>query len=122
MTADCTPEDPSSDSLRPVAENALGLTTLKAERVQLALREFPAWSLTHDGRCLVNRTRFPDPGLAFSFTAFAFTAGRLREHFPELRLVGAELEIVVWTPEAGGVTEQDLAYVRALGLSAEKAS
>lgn len=106
----------------PAPDSVVGWPTLKAERIQLALRELPGWEMAADERSIRLRVRYSDPAMAFSFAQFAFTVGRRIAHFPELRLIGGSLEIVAWTPESNGVTEQDLGIARMLTPVYEKPS
>ena len=111
---------PAAQAVAP--DSVIGWPSLKSERIQLALRELPGWEMAADERSIRLWVRYSDPAMALSFAQFAFTVGRRLAHFPELRLIGGSLEIVAWTPESNGVTEQDLGIARMLTPAYEKPS
>ncbi len=114
---------PAGSSAKPaLASASAGWPSLKSERIQLALLGLPGWQLAADERSIRFAVRYAEPAMALAYAQFAFTVGRRMAHFPELRLVGGSLEIVAWTAESDGVTEQDLELARMLSPGAEKPS
>lgn len=114
---------PAAFAAKAAAKAAVvGWPSLKAERIQLALRGVPGWELAADERSIRLAVRYSEPAMALAFAQFAFTVGRRLAHFPELRLIGGSLEIVARTAEVDGVTEQDLEIARMLSPGSEKPS
>lgn len=89
---------------------ALPLDKLKAERVELKIKQMPEWQLQRNGSMLSRRLRFATPGAALAFaglvTSLADRAGRQ----PRIVLSGSEVHLSLTT--SGGLTRADLALAR----------
>lgn len=82
-------------------------TALDSERLDAFLRAHPQWSVR--GGKLCRAIDFADFRAAFAFmTAVALDAERLGHH-PDWRNVYRTVEIELWTHDAGGLTERDIA-------------
>jgi 4a-hydroxytetrahydrobiopterin dehydratase len=89
---------------------------LDAEAVAAALHELPGWEL-RDGK-LQRALVFEDFAAAFAFmTRVALEAERL-DHHPDWSNVWNRVAITLWTHDAGGLTQRDLALARRIERAA----
>jgi 4a-hydroxytetrahydrobiopterin dehydratase len=89
---------------------------LPADRIAARLPELPGWQL--EGSKLRRSFRFDDFVAAFAFmTRCAFTAEKL-DHHPEWTNVYNRVDVVLWTHDAGGITDRDFE----LALAMDRAS
>ena len=89
---------------------------LDAEALAAALRELPGWEL-RDGK-LRRALVFADFAEAFAFmTRVALEAERL-DHHPDWSNVWNRVAIALWTHDAGGITQRDLALAQRIERAA----
>jgi len=96
----------------------VGMPLLQPDVVRTALRDFPEW--TNDGTSLVRQytfDSFPD-AIAFA-TRLAFDA-EAADHHPDLLISHRKVTVTWSTHSEGGVTEKDLAGVRASDAAARR--
>ena len=85
----------------------------KADRAT-ALQELPGWSEV-EGRDAIGRTfSFKDFNEAFGFMARVALIAEKRDHHPEWRNVYKNVEVVLTTHEADGVTALDVDLAKAM--------
>lgn len=78
-----------------------------------ALAALPDWRRADDPRPAVARTlRFADFNAAFGFMSRVALKAEVMDHHPEWSNVYNQVEIVLTTHDAGGVTEKDLTLAR----------
>lgn len=96
----------------------IGMPLLQPDVIRTALGEFPGW--TTDGQALVRQytfASFPD-AIAFA-TRLAFDA-EAADHHPDLLISHRKVTVTWSTHSEGGVTEKDLAGVRASDAAARR--
>lgn len=82
--------------------------SLKAERIQLALRDLPGWELAKD-ECAIERCYdCTSLDAAFLFLSYAWTTAFDRGQKPKVVIEGAQVLVRLSTASAGGVTQADL--------------
>ncbi len=110
-----TPSTPAP-GVPPLAVEALAFSSLKAERIQLALLELPGWFLAEDAGS-ISRTFEPRTReAALALTCLICEICRAEGHEAALHLTGNRLVVVVSTPEAKGLTEADLELARRIAF------
>ena len=82
-----------------------------AER-EAALEELPGWAYDEEARAIRRSFRFADFGEAFSFMTRVALAAEKADHHPEWSNVYSNVEIVLSTHDAGGVSEKDVALAK----------
>jgi len=93
---------------------------LSDDELQKGLAELSDWSV-RDGK-LQRSYRFADFGSAMAFMVrVAFEAERL-DHHPNWSNVYDRVEVTLWTHDADGLTERDLALAEAMETHAGAAS
>lgn len=85
---------------------------LPADQITEALAACDGWQLV-DGACHCRLT-FPDFVCAFSFMAGAALISEQLGHHPEWSNTYNRVSIRLVTHDAGGVTEKDIAWIRAV--------
>lgn len=94
-------------------------TPLNTTQIEEALSSLPEWALA-DGK-MHRAYRFPDFVSAFDWmTLVAAEAERLAHH-PEWFNVYNRVEVTLWTHDAGGLTELDVALARFMDSEASEA-
>ena len=89
---------------------------LTPEAIEAALRELPGWEL-REGK-LQRALVFPDFATAFAFmTRVALEAEKL-DHHPDWSNAWNRVAISLWTHDAGGITQRDLALARKIEAAA----
>jgi 4a-hydroxytetrahydrobiopterin dehydratase len=79
-----------------------------------ALQELTGWSAV-EGRDAITRTfSFKDFNEAFGFMTRVALVAEKRDHHPEWRNVYKNVEVVLTTHDAGGVTSLDIDLARAM--------
>jgi 4a-hydroxytetrahydrobiopterin dehydratase len=78
--------------------------------IREALADLPGWSL-EDGK-LHREYRFPDFVAAFGFMTRAALVAEKLDHHPDWQNVYSRVVVDLWTHDAGGITERDLALAR----------
>ena len=87
---------------------------LSAEMRRAALAKLNGWSDV-PGRDAIARTfTFKDFNEAFGFMTRAALVAEKSDHHPEWRNVYKTVEVVLSTPDAGGVTSRDIALAEAM--------
>jgi 4a-hydroxytetrahydrobiopterin dehydratase len=109
-------EDPS-DRL-PQVDEALGLSRLKAERIQLALLQLPGWLLAAEGLEISRPYVLPTREAAVALLCLLIELSRAQGHEAKLLLYGKRLTVTLTSPESGGVTEADLDLARQISFAA----
>jgi len=85
---------------------------LSADQIESRLSSLQGWQHA-DGR-LRKQFRFADFPSAFAFmTRCAFAAEKL-DHHPDWTNVYNRVDVVLWTHDAGGITERDFALAHAM--------
>lgn len=88
------------------------LGRLKAERVQLALLALPGWKLLPGGAVIARIFEFSEPAALPFFAAFAGTLAQETGRRLAVTIDRQRLECQLTTPEAAGVTQEDLELAR----------
>jgi 4a-hydroxytetrahydrobiopterin dehydratase len=82
--------------------------TLSATEITQRLAVLPGWSA--DGEAAIRRAfKFADHITAIGFVVRVAMAAEVMDHHPDLRIVYNNVEIVLSTHSAGGLTENDFA-------------
>lgn len=79
---------------------------LSREEVVKRLAALPGWELK--GRTIEKKFRFADFREAMAFVNRVADLAELTDHHPDLLIHHREVDIVLWTHSAGGLTERDL--------------
>jgi len=93
-------------------DDAAGPPTLTDLEIADALNGLPGWR-HEDGR-LVRELRLASFRDAIDLVVRIADLADLADHHPELRNVYRDLTVVLWTHEAGGITDRDLDLARAI--------
>lgn len=83
---------------------------LDESEVSARLGELPGWQL-HDGK-LRREFRFRDFSEAFAFMTRVAMLAESRNHHPDWSNVYDRVTIVLWSHDAGGITERDFALAQ----------
>ena len=81
---------------------------LTAEEVRARLKELPGWQLRPGGKAIWRRCTSSTPMHAVLVAAIFAISGEVRRHPVDIRLHNNRLFLLLTTPKAGGVTEEDL--------------
>jgi pterin-4a-carbinolamine dehydratase len=91
---------------------------LKAERVQLRLKQLPGWKMPAEGKAIDRVRKFADPLVAASYLAFAALLARRVGQPLRLSLVGSTIVIALTGRSKGaakGINEEVLDLAEQLG-------
>ena len=93
---------------------------LKGDARSTALGKLTGWTEV-EGRDAISKTfTFRDFNEAFGFMTRAALVAEKRDHHPEWRNVYKTVEVVLSTPDAGGVTALDIALAKAMNAIARQ--
>lgn len=70
------------------------------------------WDVAEDGRSISRRFKFADFPRAFGFMSAAAVKAESMNHHPNWSNVYSTVDVTLWSHDAGGVTERDLALAR----------
>lgn len=109
----------SSNVASPVKSSPSPAAPLKAERVQLRLKEIPGWNLSIDSRQLRRQFVFVTRREAAAFVQSAMAAFEkapvaLGSCGPAVLVRGAVVKVAIWA-HGGAYSESDLALAQAVG-------
>jgi 4a-hydroxytetrahydrobiopterin dehydratase len=77
-----------------------------------ALATLPGWSATPGRDAIAKSFRFADFNAAFGFMARVALVAEKMDHHPEWSNVYNNVDVVLTTHDAGGVTDKDVALAR----------
>lgn len=83
---------------------------LKSERIQSRVERLPGWSFTPDGRSIRLERRFEPPLDALRFLVRVLDAAGRRGLAPRVTHTLGEVDITLWNPDAGAVTEREVDF------------
>lgn len=83
---------------------------LSSQEIEAALRALPGWSLA--GGKLHREFKFADFSAAFGFMTRVALAAEAADHHPDWSNVWNRVVVDLFTHDAGGVTEKDVALAR----------
>src|SRR5262245_1212646 len=86
---------------------------LSPGELEAALRDLPGWNLA--GGKLHREFRFADFSEAFAFMTRVALEAEKRDHHPDWSNVWNRVVVDLVTHDAGGVTENDVAFARRIG-------
>ena len=86
------------------------LEKLEESEVSARLGELPGWRL-NDGK-LRREFRFHDFSEAFAFMTRVAMLAESRNHHPDWSNVYDRVTIELWSHDAGGITERDVAFAK----------
>lgn len=89
---------------------------LRPERIGALARELPAWRVADDDS-LLRTWSFPDGRCAACFAGFVAALGEALGHPPVVRQHGPRVTVRVSSPNAGGLTGDDVDLARRLGAA-----
>jgi 4a-hydroxytetrahydrobiopterin dehydratase len=92
-----------------------GLPRLGDAEVARGLAELPGWALVEGGRRLARSYRFRDFREAMRFVDALAALAEQEGHHPDFAVHWNRVEVVLWTHDAGGLTENDLVLAARLG-------
>jgi 4a-hydroxytetrahydrobiopterin dehydratase len=75
--------------------------------VAAALRELPGWTAGERGTRLSRRFTFADFGAAMGFVNALAGVATAEDHHPDFSVSWNTVEVVSWTHDAGGLTDND---------------
>ena len=84
-----------------------------AGRAALAT-ELPGWALVEGRDAIVRRFRFADFSTAWGFMARVALLAEAQDHHPEWSNVWNQVEIILSTHDAGGLSARDLRLAKAI--------
>ncbi|HEV7669876.1 MAG TPA: 4a-hydroxytetrahydrobiopterin dehydratase [Thermoanaerobaculia bacterium] len=109
-------EDPAPPTW-PTSTETLKLSSLKAERIQLALEQLPGWALAAEERAIFRSYELPTREAAVALLCLIVELSRPQRREPKLDLSGRHLTVTLSSPESRGVTEADLDLARQIALA-----
>ena len=89
---------------------------LSSADVDARLSELPGWR--REGDKLRREFRFADFATAFAFMTRCALVAEKMDHHPDWSNVYAKVDVVLWSHDAGGITERDLTLARAMNAAA----
>lgn len=88
--------------------------TISGDDLTAALKELPGWESAQDGKAMVRKFVFANFNAAFGFMARAALIAEKSDHHPDWTNVYKTVEVTLTTHDAGGVTEKDITFARAM--------
>ena len=82
-----------------------------------ALATLPGWSATPGRDAIAKSFRFADFNAAFGFMARVALVAEKMDHHPEWSNVYNNVDVVLTTHDAGGVTDKGVALARFMGVA-----
>ena len=95
-----------------------GRPPLSALEVASALRELPGWTAAEQGTRLARRFTFAGFQDAMAFVVALGRLATAEDHHPEFSVRWNVVEVVTWTHDAGGLTDNDFILAARLDLLA----
>jgi 4a-hydroxytetrahydrobiopterin dehydratase len=90
--------------------------------VAAALGELPGWTATERATRLARRYAFADFRAAMRFVVAMADLANAEDHHPDFTVRWNAVEVVTWTHDAGGLTDNDLILAARLDALAEARS
>jgi 4a-hydroxytetrahydrobiopterin dehydratase len=87
---------------------------LARSEVEVLLADHPEWTLREDGKALVRTFKFKDFNAAFGFMTRVALYADKADHHPEWFNVYNRVEMTLTTHDADGLSQRDVAMVRAI--------
>ena len=87
---------------------------IAADALALALKELPGWEMAQGGKALVRKFVFANFNAAFGFMARAALIAEKSDHHPDWTNVYKTVEVTLTTHDAGGVTDKDISFAKAM--------
>lgn len=84
--------------------------------VDARLAELPGWR--REGDKLRREFRFADFPTAFAFMTRCAIVAEKMDHHPEWTNVYAKVDVVLWSHDAGGITNRDFELAKAMNAAA----
>ncbi len=88
-----------------------------AER-NAALAELTGWALAREGKAIERTFTFADFSEAFAFMTRAALLAEKADHHPEWFNVYNRVEVTLTTHDAGGLSQRDVAFAKAMSALA----
>jgi pterin-4a-carbinolamine dehydratase len=113
-------EEPSGDGLKAeriqeaIGIDPKGVTRLKAERVQLALRDLPGWSLQRNGFRISRTVAVADPQQAVQLLRQVADLGQAGWEMPDVQLSRGEVTLSLPTVDGSWLAAQHFELAKAL--------
>jgi 4a-hydroxytetrahydrobiopterin dehydratase len=99
-------------------EKMMAISLLDAAELAELKRELADWELTPDGKAIVRSFKFRDFVEAFAFMTRVAVLAEEQDHHPEWRNVWNQVDVLLTTHDADGVTARDVALARAMDTAA----
>jgi 4a-hydroxytetrahydrobiopterin dehydratase len=99
-----------------------GRPPLSGPEVAAALGELPGWTATERATRLGRRYAFADFRAAMRFVTGLADLANAEDHHPDFTVRWNVVEVVTWTHDAGGLTDNDLILAARLDALAEACS
>jgi 4a-hydroxytetrahydrobiopterin dehydratase len=99
-----------------------GRPPLGEAEVSAALRSLPGWSVSERATRLSRRYAFADFRAAMRFVFAMADLANAEDHHPEFTVRWNEVEVVTWTHDAGGLTDNDFILAARLDALAQPGS
>ena len=96
----------------------MAISLLDAAELAELKRELADWELTPDGKAIVRSFKFRDLVEAFAFMTRVAVLAEEQDHHPEWRNVWNQVDVLLTTHDADGVTARDVALARAMDTAA----
>ncbi len=96
----------------------MAISLLDAAELAELKRELADWELTPDGKAIVRSFKFRDFVEAFAFMTRVAVLAEEQDHHPEWRNVWNQVDVLLTTHDADGVTARDVALARAMDTAA----
>jgi 4a-hydroxytetrahydrobiopterin dehydratase len=87
---------------------------LAQEAIEQKLADFPEWSLTGSGGALQRTFSFGDFTEAMAFVNRMAELAEQQQHHPDIMIRYSKVTLTLSTHDAGGVTDRDFDFVRAV--------
>lgn len=104
------PTKPAASSAPLPVDVATPAISLKAERIQLALRDLPGWSLAADGSAIERDYGCTSVDAGLTFLCYVLTTSFDKGLKVRAVLDGFNVLLRLSTPSAAGVTQADLDF------------
>ena len=92
----------------------MSIARLSDAEVASLLAENPGWTLREDGKAIIRNFKFKDFNQAFGFMTRVALYADKADHHPEWFNVYNRVEITLTTHDADGLSQRDVAMVRAI--------
>jgi 4a-hydroxytetrahydrobiopterin dehydratase len=78
--------------------------------IEAALRGLPGWA--REGQAIRKTYRFPDFKGSMAFVVKVALHAEAMDHHPDILVSYAQVTLTLWSHDAGGLTERDVALAR----------